>query len=150
MTAVTAAEVVGGLVVHLDTALLRSAGGSQTNAEKTASEDRAVVGPHYFLILGVDPNAQVALAVPLFSKWAPGSRQLDEGKKDGLADKWIGEDSRYSQWQHWRIPVGAIVAASAGDEATAANRRSYAASSPEELKTIGAWASKNRNAFRNV
>ena len=42
MTAVQAAEVRPGLVVHLDTAVLRSLGGSEANAEVAGTGDSAI------------------------------------------------------------------------------------------------------------
>ena len=120
-------EVAPGLVVHIDTNVLRAAGGSSTNAEATATGDRAVVGPHYFLILHVDPTSQTCVAVPLFSGHAPGNERLDDKLKSGLRSKWIGVDSYFSRWQHWRIPVSEIPAASMQDEADASTRPEIAA-----------------------
>lgn len=143
-------EVVPGLVVHLDTTELRRLGGCQCNAERTATNDRAVVGPHYFLVVRVDSQSHVATAVPLFSKRAPGSDELIERHKTGLADKWLGVPSYVSRWQHWRIPSAAMVAASNTDEATQGTRRGYAIACPEALEQIANWETKNRAAYRAV
>lgn len=146
MPAVSEQEVKPGLVVHLDTNELRKIGGSSTNAEVARAEDRAVVGPHYFLV--VEVNGAMATAVPLFSKYAPGSEQLHEGSKAGLADKWIGEPSYFSRWQHWQIPVAAVAAASATEESDSTTRRQYATHTPAALQAIAAWQRKNRAQFR--
>ena len=146
MASVAPAEVTAGLVVHLDTDELRRIGGSQTNAERTQTEDRAVVGPHYFLVVEVDEIN--AVAVPLFSKYAPGSEHLSENRKSGLAEKWLNEQSFFSRWQHWHIPVAALAASSSTEESEPNNRRRYAAAEPAALQAIAAWQAKNRAAFR--
>jgi hypothetical protein len=146
MSCFSQAEVQPGVVVHIDTEILRTLGGSFTNAEKKNGVDRAVYGPHYFLVLSVSEDT--ALAVPLFSNLAPGSERLDESMKSGLADKWIGETSFFSRFQHWKIPVSAIEAASGNEEAVPANRRRYAAQNPSVLAVIGSWQAKNRCDFR--
>ena len=143
-------EIVPSLVVHLDTTVLRQLGGCQSNAERTGAVDRAVVGPHYFLIVSVDRQSSVATAVPLFSKRAPGSDELAEQHKTGLADKWVGVPSYFSYWQHWRIPIAAMVASSDADEATPDTRRRYASATPEALEPIANWELKNRAAYRAV
>ena len=79
MSAVKQGEVSAGLVVHLDTPVLRNLGGAETNAEVSNAHDRAVQGPHYFLVLKVDAGA--CIATPLFSQSAPGSDELDEAHK---------------------------------------------------------------------
>lgn len=146
MPVVSEQEVKPGLVVHLDTDELRKIGGSLTNAEVAMTGDRAVVGPHYFLVVEVD--GPMATAVPLFSKCALGSEPLHEKHKAGLADKWIGERSYFSRWQHWQIPIAAVAAASATEESDQTNRRQYAASKPAVLQTIAVWQGKNRAKFR--
>lgn len=148
MASVSVDEVKPGLVVHLDTDILRAIGGSKTNAEKTNAQDRAVVGPHYFLILEVDTTLRQCLAVPLFSKPADGSERLDANLKSGEPDKWANEDSHFSKWQHWHIPMEAIPAASENEESTRDSRRGYAIHSPKILQTMSAWKDRNRNAFR--
>ena len=148
MAAVTVQEVVPGLVVHLDTSQLRGIGDSQTNAEQSRGQDRAIAGPHYFLI--VELAGAVAVAVPLFSKFAPGSEKLIEGHKTGLADKWLGEQSYFSRWQHWHIPIAALAASSGTDECEPGNRRRYAVGKPELLQAIASWQAKKRAPFRVV
>lgn len=144
IAAVTQEEVKPGLVVHVDTAILRGRGGSVANA----GQDRAVQGPHYFLVLQAD--GVTCVAAPLFSKSAPGSDLLDETKKAGLPDKWVGQDTYTSRWQHWRIPLANIEAASSDEESRPTNRRTYAADDPAELERILSWQEKNRNGYRPV
>lgn len=148
MPAVAEGEIKPGLVVHLDTSVLRSIGGSETNAETGPGGDRAVQGPHYFLIVTVDEKSRECVAVPLFSKGAPGSERLAEQLKSGLSEKWIGLPSYFSRWQHWRVPLSATPFASIDEESTPETRRQYAADAPEELERIAAWRGKNRAPFR--
>jgi len=148
MSAVRRGEVSAGLVVHLDTQVLRDRGGAATNAEVSNGHDRAVHGPHYFLILQVD--ADTCIAAPLFSNRAPGSDVLDDARKAGLADKWVGQATYTSRWQHWRIPLASIEVASADEESESGNRRTYAKGDVAELRRILAWQAKNRCAYRAV
>jgi hypothetical protein len=146
VAAVTEAEVVPGLVVHLDTDELRRIGGASTNAEVSRGQDRAVVGPHYFLVVAVAGG--LALAVPLFSRFAPGSELLEESLKSGLPAKWLGEDSYFSRWQHWRIPVTSVAAASDTEESSSQDRRRYAVRTPASLAAIASWQARNRAPYR--
>ncbi|WP_133364624.1 hypothetical protein [Qipengyuania sediminis] len=148
MSALDSSEVRPGLVVHIDTSVLRSLHCCETNAEVKDGYDRAVVGPHYFLVIKI--LGDIALAVPLFSKTAPGNELLREELKSGLADKWIGEPSYFSRWQHWRIPPFALAAASAAEESGPNNRRAYATQAHEAIGSIGEWATKNRCEWRKV
>lgn len=148
MAAVVAAEVQPGLVVHLDTVVLRSLGGSETNAVVSGTHDRAVQGPHYFLVLQVD--ADRCTAAPLFSKPTPGSDQLVEAGKSGLADKWVGQTTYASRWQHWRIPLTSIEPASADEESSSTNRRMYAGVGATTPAALLAWGAKNRAAYRSA
>ena len=146
MAAVTESEVVSGLVVHLDTDEVRRLGGASTNADVSKGEDRAVVGPHYFLVVSVsDTNC---LAVPLFSRFAPGSELLQESFKSGLAAKWQGEDSYFSRWQHWRIPISSVAASSDTEESSPQDRRRYATASPDAMVAIADWQARNREPYR--
>jgi hypothetical protein len=149
MSRLSVEEVKVGLVVHLDTAALRKLGGSKTNAQITESEDRAVEGPHYFLVTKLDREDGTCLAVPLFSGSAPGSEKLDEDKKSGHPDNWLGSDSYFSHWQHWVIPLSDIPEASANEESSPDSRRSYAAD-PEDFEAINKWVGKNICDFRAV
>ncbi len=142
--------VTPGLVVQLDTALLRALGGCQTNAVLGPEGDRSVVGTQDFLIVGVDAAAGRCTAVPLFAKTAVGNQPLENGKKSGTANQWIGTDTFFSRWQHWRIPVASVVAASAGDPATVADRRRYAAADRSALDDIKNWEGRNRAAYRDA
>ncbi len=146
MSGVAESEGALGLVVHLDANLLRELGGSSTNAELSKSEDRAVERPHYFLILDLDDD--VAVATPLFSKYAPGSEPLEEKLKSGLPDKWRGEPSYFSRWQHWRIPLSAIPASSAEDQSETGSRRMYATNDKDVLARAASWICKNRACWR--
>ena len=146
MPAVTEAEVKPGLVVHLDTAELRQLGGSSTNAELSSRQDRAVTDPHYFLIL--ETLNEHCLTVPLFSGNAPGNSRLNESLKSGLPDKWRGEKSYFSRWQHWRIPTSCVAAASSSEESSHEDRRGYAIKSPKTLAEIAGWQTKNRAPYR--
>jgi hypothetical protein len=139
-------EVIPGLVVHLDTTVLRQRGDASTNAELAATGDRAVQGPHYFLV--VDVSSGTVTALPLFSKQSPGSQLLDEKLKFGLADKWIGVSSYISKFQHWRFPTAAMPDASVSDEATPTTRRMYAGKRPAELARLGALEAGNRAKYR--
>ncbi len=111
-------------------------------------EGCAVEGPHYFLVLKVDEDR--CTAVPLHSESSGPRRQLQESLKTGLADKWIGQESWYSPWQHWRIPLVSIAAASGDEESDSTNRRQYAADNPECLDAILRWETKNRYPYRPV
>jgi len=113
-----------------------------------AKEGRDVRGPHYFLVLKVDRDC--CTAVPLFSCPASGSVQLDEPLKTGLPDKWCGQPSCFSQWQHWRIPLASIVSASGDEESDPATRRRYAASKPDCLNNILRWETRNHCSYRPV
>lgn len=137
--------VVPGLVVRLDTAALRAAGGSRTNAQATAQEDRAVTGVHDFLVLARESSGRVT-ALPLFPRSAPGSAPLDDRLRSGPA-AWLAAPVFYSRWQHWQIPLAALVAA-AREESD--ERRSYATASPDVLQDLANWASRNRCAFRDA
>jgi len=143
-------DVTPGLVVQLDTAVLRAQGGSQTNAVLGADGDRSVVGTQDFLIVGVDAAAGRCTAVPLFAKTAVGNQPLENGKKSGRAEQWVGTDSFFSRWQHWRIPLASIAAASADDPATSADRRRYAANDRSALDDIKNWEGRNRAAYRDA
>jgi hypothetical protein len=137
-------DIVPGVIVHLDTDALRAAGGSRTNAQATADEDRAVTGAHDFLVLMVDARAKEALAIPLFPRSAPGSAPLDDRQRTG-PEEWRASPVFYSRWQHWRIPLEALVAASSGE---AGDARHYAPGTPDTLQDLANWATRNRCAFR--
>lgn len=119
-----------------------------TNAVLTDVENRAVVGPHLFLLL--EDAGMTWLAVPLFSRRGPGSVPLEEALKGGLADGWVGRQSYVSRYQHWKIPETAIVAASASEVSNQANRRTYADGALEKLPEMVRWTEKNRCDFRQL
>ncbi len=148
--ALTHEEVFPGLVVQLDTAVLRAHGDSQTNAVRGPEGDRSVVGTQDFLVVGVDAAAGRCTAVPLFAKTAVGNQPLENAKKSGRAEQWLSTDTFFSRWQHWRIPVAAVVAASASDPTTSADRRRYAATDRSALDDIKNWEGRNRAAYRDV
>ncbi|MCC7014206.1 MAG: hypothetical protein IT454_16730 [Planctomycetes bacterium] len=144
MAPVTLPEIKPGLVVFLDTARLRKVGGSETNAVRSPA-DRAVTGPHHFLILQVD-NA-MCLAVPLFSEPARDRDLLDASKKGGTLSKWLRGVHNASWYQHWRIPLAAVVQASIVEETQATDRCTYAAGDPATLTSLAERVKKNRCAF---
>ncbi len=148
--ALTHEDVTPGLVVQLDTAVLRALGGCQTNAVLGPEGDRSVVGTPDFLIVGLDKAVGRCTAVPLFAKTAVGNQPLENGKKSGPAEQWVGTDTFFSRWQHWRIPVASVVAASAHDPATSAERRRYAATDGSALDDIKNWEGRNRAAYRDA
>jgi hypothetical protein len=140
------AEIAVGSVVHVDTSLIRTLGGAATNAEVVDDHDRAVVGPHYFLIVDIDGDSCVAM--PIFSRPTAGSIRLAEGSKTGLPDDWMGRDSYVSKWQHWRIPLSSIVAASGSDRSTSTTRRAYKGSGETAPQRLMEWQHQNRAPFR--
>jgi hypothetical protein len=147
---VTLDEITPGLVVRLDTTAVRALGGSQTNAVLGPEGDRAVVGTHDFLVVGLDAATGRCTAVPLFTKTAVGNQPLENDKKSGLADQWKDAETFFSRWQHWRMPLGAVVTAS-GDEPAAVNtRRRYAATDRSALDDIKNWEGRNRAAYRDA
>lgn len=143
-------EIAPGLVVRLDTAVLRSLGGSQTNAVIGPEGDRAVTGTHDFLVVGVDHRTHACTALPLFHKTAVGNQPLEESRKTGPATEWIGTDVYFSRWQHWRLPEASLVAASAQDPASPGARRHYAAGDGPTLDDIKVWESRNRAGYREL
>ncbi len=143
-------EIVPGVVTRLDTQLLRSAGGSETNAQVTDTEDRAVTDERDFLVVAVNPKTGAATAVPLFPKSSPGSAPLRPDKRQGDFDSWLADDVHYSRWQHWRIPLTAIALASTNDPGDDGHRRSYALGDADTLQDLANWATRNRCAFRAV
>lgn len=147
-------DVTPGLVLHLDTALLRARGGCQTNAVLGPEGDRSVAGTHDFLLVSVDPVAGRCTAVPLFTKTAVGNQPLENGKKSGRSTQWIGADSFFSRWQHWRMPIASVVAAAVADLALdpvpPAYSRQYAATDRSALDDIKNWEGRNRAPYRDV
>ena len=118
MTQLEITEIVPGLVVRLDTARLRAVGGSQTNAQRTDSEDRAVSDVHDFCVVSVDAAKGQCIAIPLFARSSPGSAPLEAKKQWGNIGGWLTETVHYSRWQHWRMPLSSVVEASADDPGT--------------------------------
>ena len=150
MTHVALPEIVPGVVTRLDTQLLRTTGGSETNAQVTDTEDRAVTGVHDFLVVAVNAKEGMCTAVPLFPRSSPGSAPLAPAKRLGDIGDWLTEDVHYSRWQHWRIPLSAITIASGDDPGDTGNRRSYALGDADTLQDLANWATRNRCAFRSV
>ena len=148
MTAFTIDEIIPGAVVRVDTTRLRTLGTSETNAQVTPTEDRAVTGTHDFLV--VEVAGERVVAVPLFPRSSPGSAPLEPEKRRGEAGGWREEPVHYSRWQHWRIPLAALVAASADDPGSPSDRRGYAVGDVDTLRGLLNWASRNRCAFRTV
>jgi hypothetical protein len=141
-------ELVPGLVARLDSQILRAAGGCETNAQRTDTEDRAVAGVHDFLVVAVDAMSGVCLAAPLFPRSSPGSAPLVPAKRAGDIDGWLTDDVHYSRWQHWRIPPAAMLAASDADPGEVGARRSFALGNADMLRDLANWATRNRCTFR--
>lgn len=143
-------DVIPGLVVQLDTAVLRALGGCQTNAVLGPEGDRSVVGSQDFLIVGLDATASRCTAVPLFAKTAVGNQPLEASKKSGGDERWRATDSFFSHWQHWRMPVASVVAALVADASTSAGHRRYAATDRSALDDIKNWEGRNRASYRDA
>ena len=150
MPAIPKKDLVPGMVVHIETDEVRRLGGAFTTARIVNGVDRAVTGPHYFLLLRHDAETDLWMAAPLFSNWSSGSVTLDEGLKSGLRDKWIGHPSNYSAWQMWRIPPASIEAASTADESSPTDRRLYADGQPQVLDAIARDREDQRDPYRPV
>jgi hypothetical protein len=150
MTMLDVSEITPGVVARLDTHVLRALGGSETNAQATDTQDRAVQDTHDFLVVAVDAAKGVSLAVPLFPKSSPGSAPLAPAKRAGDVEAWLAEEVHYSRWQHWRIPLAALAAASAGDPGVTGARRTFALGDADTLQDLANWATRNRCAFRAV
>lgn len=144
------ADITPGLVLGLDTTILRARGDSQTNAESGAAGDRAVTGPSDFLVVGVDRTTGVYTAVPLFPKAAVGNQPLDDEHKRGGDAAWRDTPTFFSRWQHWRIPVDSFLAAADADDASPADRRQYAPGDGPTLDDIREWESRNRAPYRSA
>lgn len=143
-------EIVPGVVARVDTRLLRASDGSETNAQVSDTEDRAVTDERDFLVVAVHPKTSTCTAVPLFPKSSPGSAPLVPANRQGDVEAWLAEDVHYSRWQHWRIPLSAFAAASVNDPGDADARRSYALGDADTLQDLANWATRNRCAFRRV
>ena len=148
MTAFAVAEVIPGIVARVDTQRLRALGGSETNAQVTDAEDRAVADVRDFLVVSVDAGKHVCLAVPLFSRSSPGSAPLSAAKRLGDVDGWLTDEVQYSRWQHWRIPLAALAGASVQEPSEAGARRSFAIGDADVLQDLANWATRNRCSFR--
>ena len=144
------AEIIPGLVVRLDTQRLRAIGGSETNAQVTDTEDRAVADVRDFLVVAIDAAAGTCTAIPLFPKSSPGSAPLEAKKQWGNIEGWLIDAVHYSRWQHWHIPFAALSEASGEDPGAPGARRSYAAGDADTLQDLANWATRNRCAFRAV
>ena len=150
MSQLDASEIIPGVVARLDTRQLRTIGGSETNAQLSDAEDRAVADVHDFLVTAVNATAGVCTAIPLFPKSSPGSAPLDAKKQWGNIAGWLTDPVHYSRWQHWRIPLAAFATASAEDPGDTDARRSYAAGDADTLQDLTNWATRNRCVFREV
>ena len=148
MSQIDVSEIVPGLVARIDTQQLRTIGGSETNAQQTEGENRAVTDTRDFLVVAVDTQGSACTAVPLFDRPSPGSATLEPKKQWGNIEGWLTETVHYSRWQHWRMPLSALAAASPEDPGTPGARRSYAAGDADTLQDLANWATRNRCAFR--
>lgn len=142
--------VTAGLVVRLDTSVLRERGDSLTNAVHGPEGDRAVTGEHDFLIVGLDLPRTLCTAVPLFTKTAVGSQPLDTTLQTGGSSDWRQSTVYFSRWQHWRIPTTSVVAAMVDDASTATTRRRFAALDRSALDDIKNWEGRNRAEYRRA
>lgn len=143
-------EISPGIVVMLDTSVLRAHGGATTNAVTDSNGDRAVTGAYRFLVVYVDATRSSCTAVPLYDRSAVGNQPLDDGKKSGPRDGWIGEEWFFSHWQHWRMPLAAVAAASAPESTEPTQRRRYANGERSALDDIRVWETRNRAEYRAV
>ena len=150
MSQLDVTEIIPGVVVRLDTRELRSIGGSETNAQVTDAEDRAVADVHDFLVVAVQADTGMCTAIPLFARSSPGSAPLEAKKQWGNIGGWLTDAVHYSRWQHWHIPLAAVAAASTGDPGDTGARRSYAAGDADTLLDLANWATRNRCPFRAV
>jgi hypothetical protein len=73
-----------------------------------------------------------------------GSEKLDPSKKGGSLTWWQDGVFHFSRWQHWKIPVAALVPASHLDAASPGDRCTYARQDAATLSAIAAWQTKNR------
>jgi hypothetical protein len=150
MSQIDVVEIVPGLVARIDTSQLRALGGSETNAQQTETEDRAVTDTRDFLVVAVDAALGVCTAIPIFTKSSPGSAALEPKKQWGNIDGWLTTTMHYSRWQHWRIPLAALAAATSDDPGESGARRSYAAGDADTLQDLTNWATRNRCVFRSA
>jgi hypothetical protein len=149
MSQLAQSEIVPGLIVRLDTRELRTIGGSETNAQRSDVEDRAVTDVHDFLVLSMDATG-MCTAIPLFPRSSPGSAPLNPAKQWGNVEGWLTDPAHYSRWQHWHIPSAALIAASSGDPGSEGARRGYALGDADTLRDIANWESRNRCVYRSV
>ena len=143
-------EIVPGVVARLDTKLLRAAGGCETNAQVTDTEDRAVTDVRDFLVVALNAQTGECMSVPLFPRSSPGSAPLIATKRQGDVGTWLTEDVHYSRWQHWRIPLAAVASASGEDPGRVGARRNFAMGDADTLQDLANWATRNRCAFHAV
>src|SRR5258708_633407 len=84
---------------------------SRTTADVRETEDGRVTDVRDFLVVAVDALTGLCTAVPLFARSSPGSAPLVPAKRKGNVGTWLTDEVHYSRWQHWRIPLGALVSA---------------------------------------
>jgi hypothetical protein len=147
---ITTSDITPGRILSVDTTLLRERGDSDTNAILGPEGDRAVTGTHPFLIVAVDAARGQCTAVPLFTKTAVGNQPLDDAKKSGMPDGWKGTDWFFSRWQHWRVPLEALVAAAPDDAWNAAPPRRYGIGDTSTLNEVRNWETRNRASYRRA
>ena len=99
---VTRAEIVPGLVLHLDPDELERSGGTYSCAKPFR-----VQGGHFFVCLSV--SDQEARWLPLYTNDGPG-RTLLTGSRSGHS-KWTGATTYYHSGQIWTADHAAIAAA---------------------------------------
>ncbi len=150
MPALSQAELLPGVVLQVDADALRATGRASTNAEIAGAMDRAVQGPHAFLVLEVNAAQASALLMPVFSEWAPGSETLRETEKSGRQLGWAATRLYVNRWQHWEAPLADIALHSGLELTQPGQRRHYAAANPGELARLSAFKLQNRAPWRQL
>lgn len=102
---ITEAELIPGLVMHLDPDTLLAQGGTYS-----CSDDQRVRGGHFFLCLSV--QGSLGCWLPLYSNPGVGRTQLTADGRSGHP-KWTSGTFYWHQDQVWTAMYSAVVAAAA-------------------------------------
>lgn len=113
---ITEAELVPGIVLHLDPETLMAERGSYT-----CSDEVRVQGGHFFVCLSMDGD--VGSWLPLYSKPGVGRVKLTSDGRTGHP-KWTDAPNYWHRDQVWTAPSSAVIAAAAagGDMSRAGSR----------------------------
>ena len=112
----TASEIVRGLVLHLDPAVLAANGGVPS-----CKPERAVQDGHFFLCLSTEADS--GRWVPLYSTGGEGRKRLEAPGRKGHP-KWTRGIFHVDRDQEWTAPHAAIIAAAkAGKDKSGPGRR---------------------------